>query len=200
MKKFSRHVEFEKLVKQVEGGLAPNELRSVEKHLSDCKACAGQMRRLENFFQLAAKNDTEKVSQSVTANLLNIYKKPNKQAKKTNPLKRLVALLIFDDWQPEFAVQERLSFPEMRQFIYRAGRYQIDLRLKFNEGKCQVSGQIFPDCPGGKIILHSYTIAAQSDLNENSEFVLPEIPEGIYRLEIESSEETIEFESINLIL
>jgi len=195
MKYFSRHIEFETLVRRAEAVASFDEAQAV--HLADCKTCVSQMRKLENFFSVA-KTEPATVPQFVTANLLNIYQQP-KHAEKKSLAKRLFGSLVFDDWRPEFAVQERLSFLETRQLLYRADGYEIDLRLTFINGKCQVSGQIFPDCAVGVIKIFSDSTTAQIDLNEHCEFVLPLIEEGIYNLQAEMSGETIEIESLSLL-
>lgn len=199
MKKLPRHIKFEKLVQRAEGFLPFDELQTVEKHLSECDACALQMRRLDNFFQITAKNNFEKVPQFVTANLLNIYQKPQQKPQRSGPLKRLLGLLVFDDWLPEFAVQERSASLDTRQLLYRAERYEIDLRLNFSAGKCQVSGQIFPDCSGGKINVFSENASVQTDLNEHCEFILPTVEEGVYSLQTETADEIIEIQNLSLI-
>ncbi len=195
MKQFSRHLEFETLLRRAEGVASFDEIQAV--HLADCQTCASQMRKLENFFS-TAKIAPAAVPQFVTANLLNVYQKPNRVEKKSLA-RRLFGSLVFDDWQPEFAVQERLSFLETRQLLYRADGYEIDLRLTFGGGKCQVSGQIFPDCTVGAIKIFSEKTSAQIDLNEHCEFVLPMIDEGIYSLQAEMSGETIEIENLSLL-
>ncbi|HLM60335.1 MAG TPA: hypothetical protein VK308_06010, partial [Pyrinomonadaceae bacterium] len=117
MNGFSEHIEFEKLVARTEGADVFDDVPT--NHLADCRVCASHLRKLENFFSVAAKNEFTKVPQFVTANLLNIYRKPV-QEKKKSALKRIFGSMIFDDWLPEFAVQERSSFLETRQLLYRA--------------------------------------------------------------------------------
>jgi hypothetical protein len=196
MKRFSEHIEFEKLVAQAEGAFVFDDVQT--NHLADCRLCMSRARRMGNFFAVAAKKDFAQVPQFVTANLLNVYRKPQ-PAEKKSALKRFFGSLIFDDWQPEFAVQERLSFLETRQLLYRAERYEIDLRLNFVDGKCQVIGQIFPDCETGKINIFSQNTAVETELNEHCEFVLPVIEEGVYNLEAEFDGELIEIQNLPLL-
>jgi len=155
------------------------------------------MRKLEKLFSVA-KLESKAVPQFVTANLLNIYRQP-KRVEKKSLAKRLFGSLVFDDWQPEFAVRERVSYLETRQLLYRADRYEIDLRLTFGSGKCQVSGQIFPDCAVGVIKIWSKNTAAEINLNEHCEFILPLVDEGIYRLQAEMSGETVEIQNLSLL-
>lgn len=195
MNGFSEHIEFEKLVARTEGADVFDDVQT--NHLADCRVCASRLRKLENFFSVAAENEFTKVPQFITANLLNVYRKPI-QGKKKSALKRIFGSMIFDDWLPEFAVQERSSFLETRQLLYRAERYEIDLRLNFVDGKCRVSGQIFPDCAAGKINIFSEKGAAETELNEHCEFILPEIEEGLYNLQAEFPGEMIEIQNLPL--
>lgn len=195
MKDILRHIEFETLVERVENAASFDEAQTI--HLADCALCANHLKKLENFFS-AARIEPAIVPQSITATLLNIYQKP-KIVEKTSAVKKLFGVLIFDDWLPEFVVQERISFLETRQLLYRTADYEIDLRLTFGNGKCQVSGQIFPDCAVGKIKIFSENAAAQADINAHFEFVLPFVEEGIYQLQTEISGETIEIQNIPLL-
>jgi hypothetical protein len=71
--------------------------------------------KARKLFFVAAENEFTKVPQFITANLLNVYRKPI-QGKKKSALKRIFGSMIFDDWLPEFAVQERSSFSKRASF------------------------------------------------------------------------------------
>lgn len=197
MKDLSSHIEFEKLVERAERQSNFDEAQKI--HLTECEKCASDWRRLENFFSTARIEPVE-VPQFVTANLLNIFQKP-KSNEKESLKKRLLGALVFDDWLPEFAVQERRSMLDARQLLYRAGDYEIDLRLTFDDrGECQLSGQIFPDCEtGGKIKIFSEKTSVETNFDANCDFVLPLVPEGIYTLRLEISVSEIVIESISLL-
>lgn len=196
-----KHLEFEKLVKSFEGFESPAEEREVSGHLRSCSECAAQAAKLESFFRYANADKNAKVSQADTAKLLNIFR-PKRQvsARRDSKIKRLFANLVFDDWQT--ALQERLAFSDSRHLLYRAGQFEVDLRLHFAGGSCQVSGQVFPDCTssaGANAELFSAETSAKVFLNDCGEFVFPALKEGIYNFRLDSGETTIEIENLSLV-
>ena len=198
MKQLLPHIEFDRLVRLAEGNLSEVELQKTDKHLAACAECQSSLQKIQDFLAFAEIKTSKIVPQAATANLLNIYQ-PSKQTKKESFVKRLRGVLAFDDWLPEFAVHERLSFSDTRQMLFRADVFEIDLRLNFANGKCQISGQIFPDCAGGKVEISSEDFTEKVSLNEYCEFVFPFIKEGIYNFLISSDDKKIEIPQISLV-
>lgn len=194
MKKFLQHIEFEELVRRAESSLPD---KNTDEHLAECTACFDGLQKLKDFFTYAETDSTETVPQSATANLLNIYQ-PTIKAKRENIADRIRAILAFDDWLPEFAVNERLSFADTRQMLFRAAEYEIDMRLNFADGKCQASGQIFPDCENGEIEISAKDFKETTLLNAYCEFILPFVPEGIYDFKLRLDNIEIEIKQVSL--
>lgn len=194
MKMFLQHIKFEQLVRRAEGDLSD---KIADKHLAECAECRTNLQKLQNFFAFAESNQIETVPQAATAHLLNIYHSP-KRKEKESFVKRLRGALAFDDWLPEFAVNERLAYTDTRQMLFRANGFEIDLRLNFANGKCQPSGQIFPDCTGGEIEIVTSNFTEKVSLNEYCEFVLPFVSEGIYDFKIRLKNTEIEINQISL--
>lgn len=194
-----KHPEFEKLVRSFEGLLPMSEEQEISSHLRACAVCGAQARKLESFFGYVSAGKTEPVSQADTARLLNVFK-PGKSisAKSESFVERLFANLVFDDWQT--ALSERFVADDSRHLLYRAGRFEIDLRLHFTDGKCLVSGQIFPDCgKRASAEIFSETASEKVFLNDYCEFVFPPFQEGIYDFRIDSNGKLIEIENLSLI-
>ena len=197
MKFSTRHIEFEEIIKLAENDSAAELSAAKADHLGNCAECAAQFRRLENLFSLAPKDFLETVPQSVTAHLLNIYRQPAAKTRKslTN---RLTGLLIFDDWKPEFALNERLSFQDTRQFLYRAGDYTIDLRVHLAaDERYFISGQIFPEAFAAVVRICNAKTSLETNLNETGEFDFPPFGEGNFNLQIIMENETIELNDIS---
>jgi hypothetical protein len=197
-----KHLEFEKLVKSFEGFDSPSEEREVSGHLRACTECAAMLAKLESFFRYVKADKNAKVSQAETARLLNIFRPKTEvsAARRDSKIKRLLASLIFDDWQT--AVQERLAFSDSRHLLYRAGQFEIDLRLHFAGGGCQVSGQVFPDCISSAQASAEIFSAETSEkvfLNDCGEFVFPPVKEGIYNFRLDSGETAVEIENLSLV-
>ena len=197
-----KHPEFEKLVRSFEGLLPVSEEQEISSHLRVCALCGAQARKLESFFgYVNAGRKSVLVSQADTARLLNIFKQPERRissAKGETFAERLFANLVFDDWQT--ALGERFVADDSRHLLYRAGEFEIDLRLHFADGRCRLSGQIFPDCGKlGSAEIFSETTSEKVFLNDYCEFVFSPFPEGIYNFRIDSNGKLIEIENLSLI-
>jgi hypothetical protein len=194
-----KHLKFEKLVNNFEGFESQAEEREVSGHLRSCAECAAAAAKLESFFRYVNADKNAEVSQAGTARLLNIFRPKRKiSAEGGSPLRRLFAGLVFDDWQT--VLQERLSVSDSRHLLYRAGQFEIDLRLHFTGGGCQASGQVFPDCTASACAeLFSAETSEKVFLNDCGEFVFPPVREGIYNFRIDSGEAIIEIENLSLV-
>ena len=191
-----KHIEFEEIIKLAENDSASGLSAAKANHLGSCAECPVQLRQLGNLFSLAPKGFNEIVPQAATAHLLNIYRQP---AAKSRPslINRLAGLLIFDDWKPEFALNERLSFQDTRQLLYKAGDYTIDLRVHLADDNYLISGQIFPQSISAVVRIYNTKISLETSLNEDGEFDFPPFAEGIFNLQIVLENETIELNNIS---
>lgn len=197
-----KHIEFEKILRHFEGlQQSPTEAREISEHLRACRECAALFRRLESFFNyVAATAQTEQVSPADTARLLNIFQPKKSAAREKSLLQKMLASLVFDDWQT--VLHERFSaISDSRHLLYRAGDFEIDLRLRFTDGgNCQVSGQIFPDCSlSATAEFYSAETSEKVFLNDCGEFVFPPLKEGEYNFRISSGETIIEIENLSLV-
>jgi len=193
-----KHIEFEKLITNFEGLLRDSETEEIARHLTECEKCAAEAGKLENFFAYVKADKSEQVSQATTARLLNIFQaKKFVAAEKQSWSQRLFAKLVFDDWQT--ALNERYAASDSRQLLYRAAGFELDLRLNFYDGKCQLSGQIFPDCGKNSIVeIFSDKSSEKVLLNDYCEFSFPFLNEGIYNLRFSLNETVIEIENFSL--
>lgn len=191
-----KHAENETLIDYFEGLMSADEAQKIVAHLAECGECAMQAQKIENFFAYLKSSDYEEVPQATTANLLNIFVPP-KRLEKASFIKKLLAVPVFDDWQ--IALNERFIFADRRQMLYRAEDFEIDLRLEFSGEKCQVSGQVFPDCENALIEIFSTNSHEKVSLNNDCEFVFPAIENGIYNLRISLPQTIIDIENISLL-
>jgi hypothetical protein len=193
-----KHTEFETLINYFEGKLSAAETEKVSAHFLVCENCTAQSRKLENFLGYVRMHEYEQVSQRATANLLNIYK-PKKQAVKSKSfIKKLSAKLVFDDWKT--VLNERFMMSDTRQLLYNTDDFDIDLRLNFSGEKCQVSGQILPDCQNATVEIFSAESSEKVSLNQDCEFIFPPVKIGIYGLRISSADTLIEIRNISLLI
>jgi hypothetical protein len=198
-----KHIEFEKLLRGFEGLRSPAEEREEAEHLRSCAECARLAAGAESFFRYVKAVKSAEVPQADTARLLNIFQ-PKKlvSAEKESKLKKLLASLVFDDWLETDLPQERLAVSDSRHLLYRAGEFEVELRISFAaDGKCQVSGQVFPDCsaPEATAEFRSAETSETVFLNDYGEFVFSFLNEGIYDFRIDSGETIIEIEAVSLV-
>jgi len=193
-----KHIEFEALIQYLEGSFSAADSREISAHLKICPSCSDESKRLEDFFGYASSSQFESVPQAVTANLLNIYKPLRTAPKKVFSVRKLLANLVFDDWQT--ALNERFVLSDSRQMLYRAGHFDIDLRFNFAGEKCQVSGQVFPDCQNGSAEILSDSAREKVSLNQDCEFVFPPLKNGIYDLLIDIDGIVVEIRKISLLV
>jgi len=194
-----KHLKFEKLVNNFEGSLSLAEEQEVSNHLRACMECGALGAKLENFFRYVSADKNGEVSQADTARLLNIFQ-PRQPARGEgeSTVKKLLAALVFDDWQA--ALQERLALSDARHLLYRAAPFEVDLRLNFSGGNCQVSGQVFPDCTlSATAEIFSAETSEMIFLNDYGEFVFPPLKEGVYKFRLNSGETVIEIENLSLV-
>ena len=192
-----KHIEFETLLQYFEGHMSQADGRKISAHLETCNICTTEARKLENFLGYVQIAKSENVPQSTTANLLNIYKSPKSKMKAAFSLKEIFASLSSDDWQ--LAMNERYIFSDTRQLLYKAEGFDIDLRLSFTGEKCQVSGQIFPDCFNATAEIVSAQRREKVLLNQDCEFIFPPIENGVYDIRFNSGKTIIVIKKVSLL-
>ena len=192
-----KHPQFEKLLNKFEGSLSGNELQEIAEHLTACAECRIQAEKIKNFVEYSETFTFESVPHNATANLLNIFQPLRSAPKRENRVRRLLANLVFDDWQT--ALNERFVYSDSRQMLFKAGNYEIDLRLKFTGEKCQLSGQIFPDCSGGTVEIAQESHTETTAFNESCEFTFSGLDHGVYQLKIEIGESSIDIKDFSLV-
>jgi hypothetical protein len=190
-----KHIEFTKLIERIESILSQAEESEVSQHLASCDECLEASKKVEEFFRFAKATPLEEVSHNITANLLNIYKPKVKEQKSASLVEKIFGELVFDDWQT--VLHERLSFSDSRQLLYRVKNFDVDIRLHFEDGKCSVNGQIFPDLKSKATLkLISGDAIKATELLENGEFKFSLLDKGIYNLVIDFDNTQIEIEQI----
>lgn len=115
------------------------------------------------------------------------------------PLRRIVALLIFDSSNagPAFGVR---SLPAAsRQMLYSAEEIDLELRITEQNDECILSGQVIGEsCAEGRVEISGVAGTSQATLNEICEFTLPPIPPGNYSLTVRMLDREIEIPELEL--
>jgi hypothetical protein len=93
--------------------------------------------------------------------------------------------------------------PEVRQVLYNADTYDLDLRIAPHDGgNWQISGQVLgpddEDIIVGTVELSSTTPPTSVPCNDLGEFVLPPVPAGRYRLTVRLPDLAITIEALEV--
>jgi hypothetical protein len=112
---------------------------------------------------------------------------------------RILAALHFDSvgLAPAFGV--RSGKPGARQLLFHAGVDEIDLRIEPAGQAWTVSGQVLGgSAANGRAILQGTAGISQTTLNELSEFTLPPVQAGSYKLVLSLANVDVEIEEIRI--
>jgi hypothetical protein len=113
--------------------------------------------------------------------------------------RRVLAVLHFDSVGLAPAFGMRSGKPGARQLLYHAGSEEIDLRIEPAGQMWAVSGQILGESiTGGKAVLQGAEGTSEAALNELSEFVLPPVLAGTYKLTFSLANADVEIEEIRI--
>jgi hypothetical protein len=97
------------------------------------------------------------------------------------------------------AVGVRSGKPGTRQLLFSTGVDEIDLRIEPEGDSWTVSGQVLGEsAAGGRAVLQSDMSVSQADLNGLSEFVLPSVQAGIYKLILDLEHVEVEIEELKV--
>ena len=123
----------EELLRLLRGSSESSARAAVEAHLVICKSCDEIRRWLNEILSVTARDDSFEFPEEIIQWSVAQFK----AASALTPSRtQLVARLIFDNLRPHQAVEVRSTTLPVasRQMLFRAGNYDIDLRLEVAEG------------------------------------------------------------------
>ncbi|HJQ67545.1 MAG TPA: hypothetical protein VKA70_01125 [Blastocatellia bacterium] len=185
------------LIDYFDGRLGGDGAALVASHLSAaCQKCDEVRLWYSRVRDLAASDDTLDPPPWVLQRALRLFSAERKP-KALGRLKQLVASLVFDSLSQPATEGVRLTQSPVRQLLYRADAYSIDLQIApREEAVAAVYGQVlregeigFDSVNGLRIELAGEGLILQSTLtNEMGEFELAEVRHGSYELRIDMRE------------
>lgn len=182
MSLISFHIPFERLVDLAEARLPVEEKAQLMVHVASCANCQQTVARLGRLLGLMHADQSEDAPPAVMARAIRLFP-VQAVATQEHPVRRLLAMLRFDNWQQTPALGMRSEGASARQCLLTAGDYDIDLRIAPIGGDWQVAGQVLSDnAANGRVALHSASTVLQTQLNDQSEFTLSPVPAGFYTL------------------
>jgi hypothetical protein len=190
----STHIPIETLANIAEDRATAEARQAAMTHISTCSTCHDALGRLQQFILMMRSDRTTDAPRDVLSAAINIFSQ-----EKRSPLRRIVALLIFDSRNagPAFGMR---SFPaSSRQLLYSAEETDLDLRITVQNDECVLAGQVIGDgCAEGHVEISGVAGRSKATLNEVGEFTLPPIPIGNYSLTVRMLDREIEIPELEL--
>ena len=200
MNSITRHIPFSQLVDYVEGNLPLDMRTDLEAHAAACSRCFGELVQLERLVGLMRTDTAQDAPSSIINNAVDLFRKKTVRAPTSSGLRsRILAALHFDSvgLAPAFGV--RSGKPGARQLLFHAGVDEIDLRIEPAGQVWTVSGQVLGgSAANGRAILQGTSGISQTALNELSEFTLPPVQAGTYKLILSLANVDVEIEEIRI--
>jgi anti-sigma factor RsiW len=193
-----QHIPLQQLADYLEGRLLPGEQAQLEAHIGQCAQCANELaylQRITGFLQTP-----EDAPPSVIQQAVNLFQRKDEPEPLLSGLRRRVlAALKFDSvgLTPAFGV--RSGKPGSRQLLFSTNVDEIDLRIEPEGQAWLISGQVLGETQGqGMAILEGASGMSETTLNELSEFTLPPVQAGTYKLTLSLADVDVEIEEIKV--
>jgi len=190
-----RHIELSQFLERFDGVTTNEPRKEIDEHLAVCVDCSTLYRKLCALHSYSRPFAAEEVPQATTARILNIFQS-RPQPSEQSGLVFNIASLIFDDWRT--LIHERFSGLDSRQLLFRAGEFEIDLRIDIHGETCALAGQIFPELANAMIRVESSQTTYEVRTSTFGEFYFDALPAGEYTLVITAGDVCLRIEKVPL--
>lgn len=174
---------FSQLIDLVEGRLPDDDRARLLSHAGTCARCAATVTWLERLLVVMRTDDTEPPPPQLIAQVRRAFRERSIKAP-AHWRKQLTAILRFNSVLSPLPFGVRAGGPRTQQRLFAVEEYDIDLRMAPTSQGWKVFGQIMGSTGSGSIEMHSPSAVLRTELNELSEFVLAQVPPGIYTLSV----------------
>jgi len=189
-----RHVSSEILLDYVEGKVSEDSRLSVERHLSECSDCLQTRDSLRSLVLQLQEDSSFEPPASLVQWGMDLFQ-PMLQPAVGGKLKKIIASLVFDNYdQPMLAGVRRVGAPA-RQLLFRAGDVDVDVKIEAMEATNRISlvGQVLSNTEkffdNASVKLESQGIVRYRTLtNVVGEFSFDEVPQDTYHLSVDLPE------------
>ena len=196
---FLHHIPFIQLADYVEGNLPLDERAELEAHIAACSRCSGEIAQLERLIGLMRTDTIPDAPLSVITRAVRLFRSIPMLAPTLSGSRRVQAVLHFDSvgLTPAFGV--RSGKPGARQLLFSTGVDEIDVRIEPAGQTWTVSGQVLGEfATSGSALLQGPAGTSETALNELSEFVLPPVQAGTYKLILKLTNIEVEIDEIRI--
>jgi hypothetical protein len=190
----STHISVETLANIADDRATSEAREAAMDHISTCSPCHNTLRRLQQLILMMKSDSTNDAPRDVLTSAINIFSQ-----EKRSPLRRIVALLIFDSSNAGPAFGMRSLPGASRQMLYSAEDTDLELRITVQNDECILTGQVIGEgCAEGHVEISGVAGRSKATLNEICEFTLPPIPLGNYSLTVRMLDREIEIPELEL--
>lgn len=181
---------FEQLVDLAEGRLAEPERARLLAQLAGDPAAADTAEWVTSVIALMRSDDSEDAPDHVINRAIRLLRPAPDAA--PGLLRRIAAALRFDSAAAPLAMGMRSDQEAPRQLLFEAEDRDLDVRIAAGAGQFRISGQILGPDEGGSVELIGAKLTVRVGLNLLSEFTLPPVPPGRYRLVLRQGDREVE--------
>jgi anti-sigma factor RsiW len=193
----ARNTLFAQLVDLVEGRLSAEEADQLRTRIADDTRAASDVAWLERVIGIMRRGalHSEEPPESEVARAVRLFR----PAGSAGLAQRLMGVLRFDSLRQPQPLGLRSAAPTERQLLFMAGGLDLEVRIVPAGPLWSVSGQVLgPASGGGRVVLSGPAGTAAAQLSALSEFVLPALPAGSYRLTLQLAGVEIEVSDLDI--
>jgi anti-sigma factor RsiW len=195
--KQNKRLTIGELVDLIEARLTPEEQESLRHRLVTDPESTAELALLERVIDLMRTDDSVDPPPAVMIRALQLFERRARRSQFTL-IQRIIATLQFDSMQMPLAYGTRSRHFSARQLLFSADPYDIDLRITSHGDTWSLEGQVLGPCTGGQARLTNTLLRIETPLNDLCEFVLPRVPTGAYRLELQLGTTVIEAHQVEV--
>jgi hypothetical protein len=200
MNLFPKHIPFRQLADYIEGEIPLDRRVDLDAHLSVCDQCSRELAQLERMISSMRSDTNENAPASIVDRAIRLFESRKAPVPESSDLRQhVLAVLHFDSigLTPAFGV--RAGTPGARQLLFSTHVNEIDLRIEPVDQSWLVSGQVLGmQTANGTAILQGEAGSSEAVLNELSEFTLPPVQAGTYKLILSLPNVEVEIEEIRI--
>jgi len=195
---FPDHIPFHQLANYVLGDLPLVQRVDLESHTATCSQCSEKLAQLEHIISLMRTDTAEDAPSSAIDRAVALFRlKTAPTSAASDWRRRILAALIFDSMGAAPAFGMRSGKSGTRQLFFSAEEYSVDLRIEPAGQVWLISGQVLGGSTDhGVAVLQSTAEMSQTAFNELSEFILPPVQVGTYKLVLNLANLDVEIDEI----
>lgn len=196
----------DKLVDMAQHRLEQASVAELQEHLGRCARCQENWQWIQKILQVTAQDETVEPPRWVVHRAVQLFATHGPQPQPTL-WQRITAMLVFDSLAQPALVATRDTEPTMRQLLYRAGVWDVDVSLEPGDAPdtIHLTGQVLhqqgaPRDVAGILVnlLQAGETVASTTTNSIGEFTFDQLAAGAYDLNIHTGDVQVWVEQMDV--